>query len=141
MSEGQAGLVTDPGAEPAETIPSLNSKLKRRDLSSAAQPGARAGHWAPMARYYFHVCNGTGFIEDQQGVELADHAEAREQAYRGARDIMAGDVQRGELDLSSFIEVEDENNELLFTLTFQDAVDLTRRNESSRGTRRHRASS
>ena len=40
---------------------------------------------------------------------------------------MANDLRSGELDLSSFIEVEDENKKLLFTIQFIDAVKLTSR--------------
>jgi hypothetical protein len=74
-----------------------------------------------------HVCNGNGFVEDQEGVELADGDTAREKAVEAARDVMAGDLRRGELDLSSFIEVEDEGHNLLFTLHFSEAVKLTAR--------------
>ncbi|HEX8215155.1 MAG TPA: hypothetical protein VF582_06750 [Allosphingosinicella sp.] len=90
-----------------------------------------------MPRYYFHICNGNGFAEDEEGVELADDEAARRVAYKGARDVMAADVQRGELDLSSFIEVENEKRELLFTLMFQDALDLTKRHWPAREARKH----
>ena len=75
-----------------------------------------------MPTYYLHMCDGTGFIEDQEGTELPDEAAAREHAVASARDVMAGDMRRGELDLSSFIEVEDAAHKLLFTLSFRDAV-------------------
>jgi hypothetical protein len=80
-----------------------------------------------MPLFYMHVCNGNGFVEDQEGVELADGDMARVRAIEAARDVMAGDLRRGELDLSSFIEVEDEEHNLLFTLHFSDAVKLTAR--------------
>jgi hypothetical protein len=89
-----------------------------------------------MERYFFHICNGNGFTEDEEGLELADEEAARREAYRGARDVMAADVQRGELDLSSFIEVENHNHELLFTLMFQDALDLTKRHRPAREAQR-----
>jgi hypothetical protein len=78
-----------------------------------------------MPRFFFHVCNGTGFVEDEEGRELADEQIARAEAIKGARSIMADDVQRGQLDLSSFIEVEDERHELLFTLSFGEVIDVT----------------
>ena len=80
-----------------------------------------------MPRYYMHVCNGTGFVEDEEGVELLDEATARQKAIEAARDVMANDLRGGELDLSSFIEVEDKNRQLLFTIQFIDAVNLTTR--------------
>jgi hypothetical protein len=79
-----------------------------------------------MPRFYFHVCNGTGFTEDEEGQELPGLEAARATAIASARDIMASDVKRGMLDLSSFIEIEDEGRRLVETLFFQDAVDLTR---------------
>lgn len=80
-----------------------------------------------MARYYFHICNGNGFTEDQEGMDLPDVDAARLAALRGARDVMAADVQSGELDLSSYLQVADERNDFLFTLLFQDALDLSKR--------------
>ncbi len=81
-----------------------------------------------------HICNGNGFVEDQEGRELASDAEARKLAIEAARDVMAGDVRTGLLDLSSFIEVEDESHALLFTITFADAVTVTPAGPSVRRT-------
>jgi hypothetical protein len=80
-----------------------------------------------MPRFYMHISNGRGFLEDQEGIELADEDAARAEALAGARDLMAGELRNGELDLSSFIEVEDEAHRLLFTLHFSEAVKLTPR--------------
>jgi hypothetical protein len=85
-----------------------------------------------MPRYYFHVCNGTGFTEDEEGQDLPDREAARAEAIRNARSIMAADVQRGMLDLSSFIEIEDVDHQLIQTLGFQEAVDLTQRHRDAR---------
>ncbi|HYI41179.1 MAG TPA: hypothetical protein VE053_12765 [Allosphingosinicella sp.] len=80
-----------------------------------------------MPRFYFHVCNGTGFVQDEEGQELPDLEAARAQAIKSARSIMASDVQRGMLDLSSFIEIENADRQLVQTLCFGEAVDLTKR--------------
>ena len=80
-----------------------------------------------MPRYYLHICNGTGFVEDEEGRELADESAAPAEAILAARDVMSADLRRGELDLSSFIEVEDEGRNLLFTLTFADAIEIKSR--------------
>ena len=80
-----------------------------------------------MPRFYFHICNGSGFVEDEEGAELPDAPAARMHAILSARDVMAGDMRRGELDLSSFIEVEDERRILLFTLPFSEAVEIKER--------------
>ena len=81
----------------------------------------------PVPRFYFHGCNGNGFVEDEEGRILASTEAARSEALTGARDIMAGEMMRGEIDLGSFIEVEDETHQLLFTLTFEEAVKVIRR--------------
>ena len=76
-------------------------------------------------RFFMHICNGNGFVEDEEGRELEGEDAARTEAIAAARDVMAGDLRNGMLDLSSFIEVEDEAHELLFTVTFADAVTVT----------------
>ncbi len=78
-----------------------------------------------MPRFFFHVCNGNGFTEDEEGRDLPDLDSARSEAIKGARSIMADELQRGHLDLSSFIEIEDEAHNWLLTLTFHDAVRIT----------------
>jgi hypothetical protein len=80
-----------------------------------------------MPRFFLHICNGTGFVEDEEGRELADESVARAEALLAARDVMSADLRKGELDLSSFIEVEDEHKNLLFTLTFAEAVQIKNR--------------
>lgn len=85
-----------------------------------------------MPRFYLHVCNGTGFIQDEEGQELPDLEAARAEAIKSARSIMASDVQRGMLDLSSFIEIENAEKQLVHTLCFGDAVDLTKRHQAAR---------
>ncbi len=77
-----------------------------------------------MPTFYFHVCDGSTFAEADEGIELADVEAARRQAVLGLRDILAGDVCRGEMNLAAFVEVEDENRQLLFTVTVEDAVQV-----------------
>lgn len=80
-----------------------------------------------------HICDGAGFIEDEEGIVLPDEAAARAAAVLSARDVMAGDLRRGELDLSSFIEVENEKHKLLFILTFAEAVQIKAQREAPPG--------
>ena len=77
-----------------------------------------------MPLYFFHICNGNGFTEDEEGRELADEAEARAVAVAGARDIMAEEMRAGQLNPASFIEVEDSEHRHLFTLLFSEAYTL-----------------
>jgi hypothetical protein len=71
-----------------------------------------------------HISNGHGFAEDDEGRDLPDDETARAEAVKGARDLMASELREGQLDLSSFIEVEDETHTLLFTVTFAEAVKI-----------------
>ena len=77
-----------------------------------------------MPRYYFHICDDRGFTEDLEGQELPDEQSARTEAIRGLRDIAAGEMKRGEMNLGSFIEVEDDAHRLVMTVDFADAVRL-----------------
>ena len=85
-----------------------------------------------MPLFYFHICNGVGFTEDQEGAELPDATAARARAILSARDVMTADLRKGELDLSSFIEVENEAKQLLFTISFEEAVQVTRKHDKDR---------
>lgn len=98
-------------------------------MSAAAWTGTHGSiaRLSLVPRFYLHVCNGNGFVEDEEGVELPTLEAARALAIEGARDIMAADIRNGLLDLSSFIEIEDSEKRLKVTLLFSEAVDLTQR--------------
>lgn len=89
-----------------------------------------------MPRFYLHISDGHEFIEDEEGMELKDAEAAREEAIRGARDVMAEDIRSGELNLSSFIEVEDEEGRWLLTISFGEVVELTQRHPTPSDGRR-----
>lgn len=77
-----------------------------------------------MPRFYFNLCNGAEFAEDEEGVELADYAAARRKAVEGLRGVMAGDLLMGDLNTASFIEIENERHELVGTVSFSEVVSL-----------------
>lgn len=81
-----------------------------------------AADWTQVPRYFLHICNGNGFTEDEQGQELPNADAARNEAIRGLRDISAAELKRGEMNLGSFIEIEDEAGRLIMTVDFHDAV-------------------
>ena len=58
-----------------------------------------------MSRYHFNIHNGLGFVEDEEGRELGAPAEARIEALKGARSIIADEVLQGRLDLRGRLEV------------------------------------
>ena len=77
-----------------------------------------------MPRFYLHICNGNGFTEDEEGVELPDVHVARLRAIESLRDIMASEMLKGEVNMASFIEIEDESHTLVDTVQFLDAVEV-----------------
>ncbi len=76
--------------------------------------------------FYFNICDVGGFCEDDEGRELPSAEAAKAEAVRGLRDLMAGTIQTGEINLACFIEIEDESRELIATVSFEDAVTLIR---------------
>ena len=78
-----------------------------------------------MPRFFFHIRDGES-VEDPDGMFLPDARTARLEAIRSARDIMAEDIRRGRLSLSSSIEVTDENGEPILAVPFREVVDIER---------------
>ena len=76
-----------------------------------------------MPRFFFHIRDGES-VDDPDGMFLPDARTARLEAIRSARDIMAEDVRRGRLSLSSSIEVTDENGEPILAVPFREVVDI-----------------
>jgi hypothetical protein len=75
-----------------------------------------------VPRFYFNFCNGAEFAEDPEGVELGDYAAARRMAVESLRGVMSGDLLMGDLNTASFIEIEDDQHELIETVSFSDVV-------------------
>jgi len=74
-----------------------------------------------MPRYRFHIYNSVQTV-DYEGKHFVNANAAREHAIKGARDLMSADLMRtGEVNLSHWIEVEDENDEIT-VVAFSDAV-------------------
>ena len=78
-----------------------------------------------MPRFFFHLRDGES-VEGPDGMFLPDARTARLEAVRSARDIMAEDVRRGRLSLSSLIEVTDENGEPILAVPFSEVVEIER---------------
>lgn len=75
-----------------------------------------------MAKYYFNLRGGSADVEAEEGFEFANHAAARNAAVKEARSLIAADILNGILDLTSRIEVTDEQGNLLFSLPFEAAI-------------------
>lgn len=77
-----------------------------------------------MARYFFHFRDGSEFVEDDIGFVLADRDAARKKGIASLRSILAEDVLSGVLGTSASIEIENEDHELIFTISFQEALKI-----------------
>jgi hypothetical protein len=76
-----------------------------------------------MPRFFLHLRDGDTICDDD-GLIFASPEEARQEAVRAARDMMADQVRQGRLSLKDRIEVEDEGGNTVVTVTFREAVDL-----------------
>jgi hypothetical protein len=77
-----------------------------------------------VPRFYFHVRNGLGFAEDEEGQMLPSVQAAREEAVSGARSMLSSEVCTGTLDLRGRIEVTDEQRHIVLTVPFSDAIHI-----------------
>ncbi len=78
-----------------------------------------------MPLYRFHILNDID-VPDDEGLELDNLAAAQLKAVDYARDLAAASVQLGRLDLKHRIDVEDEGGKRLLTVTFADAIEITK---------------
>ena len=71
-----------------------------------------------MPHYYFHVRRGQITVLDQEGIELADAAQAEVEAAHRAQQVVTGNVLNGVPVSRGTIIVDDENWRRLFELPF-----------------------
>jgi hypothetical protein len=76
-----------------------------------------------MGRYYSHVFNDEITI-DEEGAELPEIEAARARAIEAARALVCESVQKGHLNLDHRIEVADENDARVMTVTFREAFTI-----------------
>ena len=77
-----------------------------------------------MTRYYLHVVNRVGSASDDEGLELADLAEAVEQAKDGIRSIISDEAKTGRIDFDGRIEIADESGATRQVVPFPEAFDI-----------------
>jgi hypothetical protein len=75
-----------------------------------------------MPLFRFHIYDRVETI-DHEGMQLADLSAARQHAITGARDLMCAGVKKGEINLSDWIEVEDENSDVT-VVPFSEALNV-----------------
>ena len=77
-----------------------------------------------MPRFHLNLYNGLGLTADEEGVELADAAAAREEAVRSIRSLVSEEAKQGHIDLSGRVEIIAENGDHVTTIRFAEAVAL-----------------
>lgn len=77
-----------------------------------------------MPRFFFHIRNGNGFTQDEEGLELDDLATVRKVALEGARSLLSDETSHGKLDLEGSIEVVDEAGSQVMNVRFDEALEM-----------------
>jgi hypothetical protein len=77
-----------------------------------------------MTRYFLHLRDGTDELLDGEGQELADLEAVRSKVMATARDVMAGDLRNGLIDLRYRIDAETGGGEIVYTLPFRHAFSI-----------------
>jgi hypothetical protein len=77
-----------------------------------------------MALFFLHLHNGSGFLPDEEGRDLADLAAARREAVRSIRSLLAEEVRRGRVDLRGRVEIAGAGGEILANVVFSEAVEV-----------------
>jgi hypothetical protein len=77
-----------------------------------------------MPLYYFHLYDGGEWVSDAEGIELADSAAVEAAALSQARDMMAGDIREGRIDLDVRIVIDDATGARAHMLRFADALTI-----------------
>ena len=76
-----------------------------------------------MARYFMHLRDGTDGLLDPDGCDFPTLEDASAALFT-ARDLIAGDVRDGRIDLRFRIDVHDETGAIVYTLPFQHALSI-----------------
>lgn len=76
-----------------------------------------------MPRFYFHIFNDDAVL-DEEGAELPDWEAARARAITSARALACDSIQKGHLNLDHRIEVADETDKRVMTVTFRESFTI-----------------
>lgn len=75
-----------------------------------------------MTRYFFHICSRTERIEDREGADFDTVQAALAEARLAARELLAEDVRKGQVDETRFCEIADERGQLVARVPFSEAL-------------------
>ena len=77
-----------------------------------------------VVRYFMHLRDGVDETLDPEGMEFAEPRIASGGGLFAARDLMAGDIRNGIVDLHFRIDAEDESGAIVYTLPFRHALNI-----------------
>lgn len=77
-----------------------------------------------MARYFMHLRDSVDEIIDPDGREFADLDSLKQAVLVNVRDMMAGDIRSGIIDLRYRIDAEDEGGKVVYSLPFKHAINI-----------------
>jgi len=75
-----------------------------------------------MTHYFFHIRSRTERIEDREGADFDTLEAAVTEARLAAREILAEDLRKGQVDKTRLFEIFNERGELVARLPFKDAI-------------------
>lgn len=77
-----------------------------------------------MPRFHMHLKNAHFDHPDEEGVQLADIADARSNAIVGIRDVLSHEVREGKMDLRGKVDIKDDEGKVLLTVAFSVAINI-----------------
>jgi hypothetical protein len=76
-----------------------------------------------MPIFYIDLVNGSGSWQDDEGYDLANVAEALDEARKSACDLMASDIREGKpLGLNRRFRIREEGGPEVGSMPFADAI-------------------
>ena len=75
-----------------------------------------------MTRYFFHIRSRTERIKDREGADFDTLPAALTEARLAAREILAEDMRKGQIDETRIFEIVDEQGQLVARLPFSEAI-------------------
>src|SRR3954447_9782653 len=89
-------------------------------------PRSRPVRWRAtrMIRYFMHLRDGVDETLDPEGLEFEDIEALRTAVLFAARDLIAGDIRNGIVDLRFRIDAEDANGTIVYSLPFRHALNI-----------------
>ena len=77
-----------------------------------------------VAHYFFHLRDGSDEMLDPDGRDFGDMDSLRTAVMKNARDVIAGDIQNGVVDLRFRIDAENDSGQVVYSLAFKHAFNI-----------------